>query len=177
MKSSNKQFYSICSKIIISILFFIINTTHVQAQFKITSSMGILSLGKNMVVNSNPITLVGKNCVQVNSGLTKFIKNNNGVFLNECVVDINYIKLSIQIAPNPVNNYTTIKFKEKVSVDNNFKVILMSELGNIVKTDNVLQNTFLYGGYTLNMSNLATGIYYIHIGSNSISESYKIIKY
>ena len=50
-------------------------------------------------------------------------------FLNECAVNQDYIRFSIQVAPNPATNYTIVKFKNKLQVDNNFTLSLFGSNG------------------------------------------------
>ena len=73
-------------------------THFAKAQMKIAYSMGVLGGDLQLSNISNPLTLSMTNCIQVSNGVTKFIVSNNGIFINECVVDLNYTKLNIQIS-------------------------------------------------------------------------------
>lgn len=157
-------------------IFCILFSSTVFTQLHTTYTMGIISSSTKNSVNTNPITLAGFNCIKVNSGLSKFLSSNNGVFFNECIVNLNYIKLNIQVAPNPVNTFTIIKFKDKISFENNFKLTVVNEIGSVMKVENITQDNFLYGGYKLYFTDYPTGFYFINISSNKIFESFKILK-
>jgi hypothetical protein len=100
---------------------------------------------------------------------------NNGEFINNCVVNLNYTKLSIQVAPNPFVDAVYITFKSKLDEDNHFKVSVFNNYGQLVKITNIYQNLFL-SGFKLQLAELPTGIYFLQINSNKVNEVFKIIK-
>lgn len=96
------------------------------------------------------------------------------VFLNECAVNEDFIKYSIQVAPNPATNYTIIKFKNKLQVDNDFTLSLFGSNGRLINKflTNQLQ---LMQGYRLSTSELNEGVYFIQISSDKINQIFRLL--
>jgi hypothetical protein len=124
---------------------------------------------------SNPIVITGTKCYVVSNGLTKFLPISNGQFFTTCEVNLDYVKLSIRIFPNPVATYTVIKFLNQLQVDDKFRLQIFSSVGDIIEGLDVTQKQFL-SGYHLNLNNLSPGVYYIQISSNTVLQSFKILK-
>ncbi len=160
-------------KQIITILFiaFCLNG---HTQIGISYSIGSLGAMKTSSFSS-PLAINGVNCIKVSNGIAKFMEASNGAFYNECAVDLNYTRLNIKIAPNPVINFTTISFKDKVHSNNKFQIGIYNSVGDPVMQYETTQEQ-LYAGYRLNMTNYATGYYYIKVMSNNIMETFKIFK-
>jgi hypothetical protein len=138
-------------------------------------SMGVLGGDLKLSNSSNPLTVNMTNCIQVSNGVTKFIITNNGMFVNECVVDLNYSKISIQVLPNPFVDAVYVKFKTKIDRDNHFKISVFNNMGQLVKIENVNQDLF-YTGYRVVMSDIPSGIYIMQISSSKVNEIFKIMK-
>ena len=102
------------------------------AQISISYSIGVVGADFKTSTYSNPLSINGKNCIIVTNGISKFIVSDHGIFLNECAVNQDYIRFSIQVAPNPATNYTIIKFKNKLQVDNNFTLSIFGSNGRLV---------------------------------------------
>jgi len=141
----------------------------------IAYSFGVLGGNFSIDNSSNPLTMNMNNCIQISNGIAKFFSVNNGSFINTCVVDLNYSKLSIQLFPNPFIDAVYITFKSKIDNENHFKITVFNNIGQLVKMENVYQDLF-YTGYRLAMSNLPTGLYYLQISSSKVNEMFKIIK-
>ena len=150
-------------------------TQYANAQMTVAYSMGVLGGDLQLSNSSNPLTLSMANCIQVSNGVTKFITTNNGLFINECVVDLNYSKISIQVLPNPFVDAVYVTFKSKIDKDNHFKISVFNNTGQLVKTENVNQDLF-YTGYRIVMSNIPSGIYFMQINSSKVNEIFKIVK-
>ena len=148
---------------------------YAKAQMTVAYSMGVLGGDLNLSNSSNPLTLSMANCIQVSNGVTKFLTTNNGMFINECVVDLNYSKISIQVLPNPFVDAVYVKFKTKIDRDNHFKISVFNNIGKLVKTENVNQDLF-YTGYKVVMSNIPSGIYFMQINSSKVNEVFKLFK-
>lgn len=148
---------------------------YTKAQMTVAYSMGVLGGDLNLSNSSNPLTLSMANCIQVSNGVTKFITTNNGMFINECVVDLNYSKISIQVLPNPFVDAVYVKFKTKIDRDNHFKISVFNNIGQLVKTVNVNQDLF-YTGYRVIMSDIPSGIYFMQISSSKVNEIFKLFK-
>ena len=138
-------------------------------------SMGVLGGDLNLSNSSNPLTLNMSNCIIVTNGVTKFLTTNNGMFINKCVVDLNYSKISIQVLPNPFVDAVYVKFKSKIDKSNQFKISVFNNIGQLVKTENVNQDLF-YTGYRVIMSDIPSGIYFMQINSSKVNEIFKLFK-
>lgn len=138
-------------------------------------SIGVLGGDLSVSNSSSPLTMYMNNCIQISNGIAKFSSVNNGSFVNTCVVDLNYSKLSIQVLPNPFIDAVYITFKSKIDKENHFKIAIYNNIGQLVKIENVYQDLF-YTGYRLAMSNLINGTYFLQISSSRVNEMFKIIK-
>ena len=150
-------------------------TQFANAQMTVAYSMGVLGGDLKLSNSSNPLTLSIANCIQVSNGVTKFLTTNAGMFINECIVDLNYSKISIQVLPNPFVDAVFVKFKTKIDKDNHFKISVFNNMGNLVKIENVNQDLF-YTGYKVVLSNIPSGIYLMQINSSKVNEVFKIFK-
>jgi len=146
-----------------------------KAQMTVAYSMGVLGGDLQLSNSSNPLTLSMANCIQVSNGVTKFLTTNNGMFINECVVDLNYSKISIQVLPNPFIDAVYVKFKTKIDKNNHFKISVFNNMGKLIKTENVNQDLF-YIGYRVVMSDIPSGIYFMQINSSKVNEVFKLFK-
>ena len=144
------------------------------AQISISYSIGVVGADFKTSTYSNPLSINGKNCIIVTNGISKFIVSDHGIFLNECAVNQDYIRFSIQVAPNPATNYTIIKFKNKLQVDNNFTLSIFGSNGRLVNKflTNQLQ---LMQGYRLSTSELNEGVYFIQISSDKINQIFRLL--
>jgi len=159
--------------LIILTIFLITQTA--KAQMNIAYSFGVMGGDLSVSNSSSPLTMNLNNCIQISNGIAKFSSVNNGSFVNTCVVDLNYSKLSIQLFPNPFIDAVNITFKNKIDKDNHFKIAVYNNIGQLVKIENVYQDLF-YNGYRLAMSNLPIGTYFLQISSSKVNEMFKIIK-
>ena len=150
-------------------------TQFANAQITMAYSMGVIGGDLKLSNSSNPLTLSMANCIQVSNGVSKFLTTNAGMFINECVVDLNYSKISIQVLPNPFVDAVYVKFKSKIDKDNHFKISVFNNLGQLVKIENVNQDLF-YTGYKVVMSNIPSGIYFMQINSSKVNEVFKLFK-
>jgi hypothetical protein len=161
-------------KIFIILVISLVSQT-AKAQMSIAYSIGVLGGELSLSNSSNPLTMSMNNCIQVSNGVAKFASVNNEAFVNNCVVDLNYSKLSIQVLPNPFIDAVYVTFKSKIDNDNHFKISVFNNIGQLVKTENIYQDLF-YTGYRIAMSSLPTGIYFMQINSSKVNEVFKIIK-
>jgi hypothetical protein len=138
-------------------------------------SMGVLGGDLKLSNSSNPLTVNMANCIQVSNGVTKFLTTNAGMFINECVVDLNYSKISIQVLPNPFTDAVYVSFKSKIDKDNHFKISVFNNMGQLVKTENIYQDLF-YTGYKVLLTGIPTGVYFMQISSSKVNEIFKIMK-
>jgi len=172
---SNKKFITIY--LITTLTFGFHNLLY--SQINMTYSIGGIGNFSNFESTtstfSNPLMLTGTKCFIVSNGLIKFMPLSTGQFFTNCEVNLDYIKLNISVYPNPANNYTIIKFLSQLQVDDKFRVHIYTNIGEYVLGNEVSQKQFL-SGYKLSLENLSAGLYYIQISSNSILQTFKILK-
>ncbi len=156
-------------------ILFIFISTHTYSQIGISYSIGTIGSMPNASSFSAPIMISGDKCFVVTNSIAKFWASKNGEFFASCFVDLDYIKLSIKITPNPVVTFANIKFTNMLQNDNQFKLIVYNNMGQPSISKDVSQDAFL-AGYRLDMSSLASGYYFIQIASSSILQTFKILK-
>jgi hypothetical protein len=145
------------------------------SQIGISYSIGSIGSMSKASSFSGPVIITGENCFKVTNSISKFWASKKGEFFASCFVDLDYIKLSIKITPNPVITYANIKFSNMLQNDNKFKLIVFNNIGQPAITKDVSQESFL-AGYKLDMSTLAAGYYFIQIASSSVLQTFKILK-
>lgn len=79
------------------------------------------------------------------------------------------IDLKVTIAPNPASEFIAIQTQ---MAENDLKVELINELGQIVKENKILQGSTLA---IIETDSIYNGIYFIKISSGNQSKSYKVI--
>lgn len=146
-----------------------------NAQIKISYSIGGIGGNMKTTTYSNPLLISGENCFNVSNALNKFWASNTGDFFTNCVVDVDFIKFSIKINPNPVINYATVKFINKIQNESKMRLTIFNNVGQPMKAFDVLQDQFL-AGYRLDMLSLPSGYYFIQISSTTILQTFKILK-
>ena len=161
-------------KLVLFILFFLL-TINAFSQISMSYSIGSIGGMSKSSGYSTPILITGDNCFKVSNNISKFWASKKGEFFASCIVDLDYIKLSIKITPNPVITYANIKFLNMLQNDNKFTVVVFNNTGQPALTKEVSQDAFL-NGYKLDMSSLASGYYFIQIASSSILQTFKILK-
>lgn len=124
---------------------------------------------------SNSFLISAEKCFTVSNALNKFWATNSGDFFTNCVVDVDFIKYSIKINPNPVVNYTMVKLINKIQHDNKMRLSIFNNTGVAVITHDISQDQLL-SGFRLEMSSLPSGYYFIQISSSSILQVFKILK-
>ena len=156
-------------------ILFILIVGFAQSQISIGYSIGVF--GENLKINSysNPLAINSKTCIQVTNGISKFLISGKGVYLNACAVKETEIKLNILVAPNPVTEYTVIKFGTKLQNQERFNLQLFNAAGQLVQRYVSTQSQLL-AGFRITTGNLPQGIYFIKVFSSSINEVVKIIK-
>jgi hypothetical protein len=138
-------------------------------------SIGVVGADFKTSTYSNPLSINGKNCIIVTNGISKFIVSDHGIFLNECAVNEDFIRFSIQVAPNPATNYTVVKFKNKLQADDNVNLTLYESNGRLINKFKISQ-TQLLQGYRLSTSEFKEGVFFIQISSEKIYQIFRIIK-
>jgi len=161
-------------KLVLFILLFLL-TINAFSQISMSYSIGSIGGMSKSSGYSTPILITGDNCFKVSNNISKFWASKKGEFFASCVVDLDYIKLSIKITPNPVITYANIKFLNVLQNDNKYTVVVFNNSGQPALVKEVSQEAFL-AGYKLDMTSLASGYYFIQIGSSTILQTFKILK-
>ena len=86
-----------------------------------------------------------------------------------------FIRFSIQVAPNPATNFTIVKFKNKLQVDDNVNLTLYGSNGQLINKFTTSQIQLLQG-YRLKTSEINEGVFFIQISSDKINQIFRIIK-
>ncbi len=180
-----KFILKICSKARKSTIFFllIVITTSIPCllcgQIKLSYSIGGIGnfVTKTTPIStySNPLLLTGTKCYTISNGLVKFMPVSAGQFFTTCDVNLDYVKLSISVYPNPASTYTVIKFLNQIQLEDKFRLQVYSSGGDLLSGIDVSQKQ-LMAGYRLALNKLNAGLYYIQISSNTVLQSYKILK-
>jgi hypothetical protein len=144
-------------------------------QMKIAYSMGVVGADLNIRNANSTLLLNLNNCLQVSNGLSKFSIANSGEFKNNCIVNLNFTKLNIQVAPNPFTDFIYVTFKSKIDNDNRITLSIFNVFGVLQKKIEVLQND-LFNGYKIQLPNLPSGSYFLSVNSRYINETFKILK-
>lgn len=161
-------------RLVLFILFFQF-TISAFSQISISYSIGSIGGLSKVSGYSTPVLITGDNCFKVSNNITKFWASKKGEFFASCFVDLDYIKLSIKITPNPVINFANIKFLNVLQNDNKFTVVVFNNTGQPTLVKEVNQDALL-SGYKLDMTSLSSGYYFIQIASSSILQTFKILK-
>jgi len=148
-----------------------------SAQSQITMGYSIGVFGEHLKIDSysNPLAVTSTSCIQVTTGVAKFLISGKGIYLNACAVKETEIKLNILVAPNPATEYTVVKFGTKLQNQERFNIQLYNAAGQLVQKHTTTQSQLLEG-FRITTGNLAQGIYFIKVFSSSINEVVKIIK-
>ena len=162
-------------KYLFTIFFILIFYINSIAQIRISYSIGVVGADFKTSTYSNPLSINGKNCIIVTNGISKFIVSDHGIFLNECAVNQDFIRFSIQVAPNPATNFTIVKFKNKLQVDDNVNLTLYGSNGQLINKFTTSQIQLLQG-YRLKTSEINEGVFFIQISSDKINQIFRIIK-
>jgi hypothetical protein len=129
------------------------------------------SLNSITLTNLNPSTnyefQLRTECTQgVLSGFTGLI---NFTTLNARLSETN-LSTSISIYPNPVTDHLNIV--RTLDENQQYDVIVMNTLGQIVLTQNAINTSV----FSMDMTQLPAGVYYITIRDEKLIDSYKVVK-
>ncbi|MBC7642196.1 MAG: YHYH protein [Flavobacterium sp.] len=97
--------------------------------------------------------------ITVPAGTTTYLSDNT----------FNFDTLKVVIAPNPAQDFIAIQSQ---MVENDLKVELVNELGQIIKTSKILQGSTLS---IIETDAVYNGIYFVKISSDKDSKSFKVI--
>lgn len=80
---------------------------------------------------------------------------------------------NIQVIPNPTNGLTKVNFA--LNEDNNIQVVLVDALGKTVKTFTKEEFTSGYNSFTFDVTDMATGVYFIKFNGDNFSTTQKFV--
>jgi hypothetical protein len=145
--------------------------------------LSIGTMGLKKTVFSGPLIINDSSCFTVSNGIKtlKAISKNELFKLNCEVLFEQQSKIILFTTyPNPVNNYTFLKFINKEAFINLKEVAMIHLYDNSGNLYNKFTTTFfdITNGYKINLSNLHSGNYYIliHVGKTNYQQIIKILK-
>jgi len=163
---------------LIGLLLSLFLTTRLQAQENngafIMSSVGAISNFSNnsMAVSFNS----NSNCLNVQNGAAVLTgERGTGLFVANCEAITKINLLGIKLFPNPVSDYTKVKFTNTPPLNENFVITILGLDGSKI-TISKATGYELFQGKTINLSSLSTGSYFIQIESLKYIDALKFIK-
>ena len=140
----------------------------------IMSSMGNLSGTNNTGLAMNFKSDV--NCIDVQNGIAVLSgTRGSGEFSMSCEVKMNYNTLGIKMYPNPVQNYTKVKFVNSPPLTEVFNLSIWSTDGVLITTKKETGYN-IFQGMTIDLTNIHAGTYVLKIESTSFVDAIKFVK-
>jgi hypothetical protein len=140
----------------------------------IMSSVGAIN---NFANNSMALTFTSSsNCLNVQNGAAVLTgERGNGLFASNCEAITKINSLGIKLFPNPVSEFTKVKFTNTPPLNDNFIITILGLDG--AKVANLTATGYeLYQGKQINLSSLSTGTFFIQIESSKFIDAIKFIK-
>lgn len=140
----------------------------------IMSSVGTIS---NFSNNSMAVTFNSNlACLNVQNGSAVLTgERGNGLFAINCIKVTKINTLGIKLFPNPVNDFTKVKFINTPPLNDNFVITILSLDG--YKIANLSATGYeLFQGKQINLSSLSNGTFFIQIESPKYIDALKFIK-
>jgi len=138
------------------------------------SSVGTLNNFSN-----NSMTLIfssSSNCLNVQNGAAVLTGDRgNGLFVTNCEAITKLNSLGIKLFPNPVSDFTKVKFTNVPPLNDNFIITILSIDGSRI-TNLSATGYELFQGKQINLSSLNTGTFFIQIESSKYIDALKFIK-
>jgi hypothetical protein len=163
---------------LLKILLFVSTPIILQAQENngafIMSSVGAIN---NFANNSMALTFTSSsNCLNVQNGAAVLTgERGNGLFATNCEAITKINSLGIKLFPNPVSEFTKVKFTNTPPLNDNFIITILGLDGAKVANLNATGYE-LYQGKQINLSSLSTGTFFIQIESSKYIDAIKFIK-
>jgi hypothetical protein len=92
-----------------------------------------------------------------------------------CEVKMNYNTLGIKMYPNPVQNYTKVKFVNSPPLTEVFNLSIWSTDGVLITTKKETGYN-IFQGMTIDLTNIHAGTYVLKIESTSFVDAIKFVK-
>lgn len=140
----------------------------------IMSSVGAIS---NFSNNSMAVTFSSSSpCLNVQNGSAVLTgERGNGLFVTNCDAVTKINSLGIKLFPNPVSEFTKVKFVNTPPLNDNFVITILGLDGS--KIANLSATGYeLFQGKQINLSSLAAGTFFIQIESPKYIDALKFIK-
>ena len=140
----------------------------------IMSSVGVIN---NFSNNSMALTFSSSsNCLNVQNGAAVLIGDRgNGLFVTNCETITKINSLGIKLLPNPVSDFTKVKFINTPPLYDNFIITIFGLDGSRI-TNLSATGYELFQGKEINLSSLSSGIFFIQIESSKYIDALKFIK-
>ena len=140
----------------------------------IMSSVGVIN---NFSNNSMALTFSSSsNCLNVQNGTAVLTGDRGtGLFVTKCEAITKINSLGIMLLPNPVSDFTKVKFTNIPPLNDNFIITILGLDGSRVA--NLSATGYeLFQGKQINLSSLSTGTFFIQIESSKYIDALKFIK-
>lgn len=139
------------------------------------SSVSTQQIGRSWI--SQPFsTLLRSDCLSLTMGLgLHFAEKKNGIFLFGCIEKDSIPEINFLFYPNPVHSIATLILLANGVVDHNVQLQIVDPLGRTVKIQSLARQD-LQKGYSMNLSELSSGVYFIRINSSAFNRVIKFIK-
>jgi hypothetical protein len=168
----NKKFAVVVTSTLL--MFFLCLDVHAQKTAFIMSSMGNLAGTNNTGLAMNFKSDAG--CLDVQNGLAVLSGvRGDGQFSMSCEVKMNYNTLGIKMYPNPVQNFTKVKFVNTPPLTEVFNLSIWSTDGVLVTTKKETGYN-IFQGMTIDLTNIHAGTYVLKIESASFVDAIKFVK-
>jgi len=140
----------------------------------IMSSVGVIN---NFSNNSMALTFSSSsNCLNVQNGAAVLTGvRGNGLFAANCEAITKINSLGIKLLPNPVSDFTKVKFMNTPPLNDNFIITILGLDGSKITNLNATGYE-LFQGKNINLSNLSSGTFFIQIESLKYIDAIKFIK-
>jgi hypothetical protein len=164
--------------LLLSILMITSKSMILHAQDKngafIMSSVGVIN---NFSNNSMALTFSSNsNCLNVQNGAALLTGDRgNGLFAANCETITKINSLGIQLFPNPVSDFTKVKFMNTPPLYDNYIITILGLDGS--RIINLSATGYeLFQGKQINLSSLSSGTFFIQIESSKYIDAIKFIK-
>ncbi len=162
----NKNF---TKRLLIAFLLFVFLGPSVQAQVSLSYSIGFTSgiefNGIQTPAVTDPMLIsFSKNCINLNNGVSKFLKSAIDSFSLGCIESVTPIHIQFSSYPNPARSFTIIKL-DKVNTLKGELILKLAGLDGVVHLAKNISTPELLAGYRIPVSELSAGTYIISISA------------
>ena len=140
----------------------------------IMSSVGSIQNSSN---NSMAVTFSSNtNCLNIQNGTAVLTgERGTGSFAINCEVKSLFNTLGIKLYPNPVSEYTKVKFINQPPLNDKFSITVWSNQGEKISASTA-SGYEIYQGKMMHFSTLVSGSYIIQVESERYKDALKFIK-